>query len=286
MSERIKDKIVRTLKNNKVTYILGIYLNIIYLNYILDSLRYVRYLCVKAGLCSNKRFKQLQQFKGIHEGERCFIVATGPSLTYEDIALLKDEITFSVNSIVKVLKETDWRPTYYGIQDSNVYEKIEDDVVNSGLKYIFVGHRLQNKFKSADSFIPYFHFSCFHGSHGEIVPLTSGFSDDFSKIVYDGYSVTYSMLQLAVYMGFKEIYLLGNDCSYNINDKQHFVESGFFDKQAVSVGERMIYAYTHAKKYADKNGIKIYNATRGGMLEIFERVDIDKIFSKSADNRR
>ena len=36
--------------------------------------------------------------------------------------------------------------------------------------------------------------------------------------------------------------------------------------------------YKAAKKYAEENGIKIYNATRGGKLEIFERVEYDTLF--------
>lgn len=276
----MKEQLIEKLKNNKTTYKIGILLVIIYYNYISDSLRFLRYLCAKLNVCSNKRFKRITKFRNIHKGQRCFIVATGPSLTFEHLALLQNEYCFGLNSIVKVLGDTGWRPTYYGIQDSNVYEKLEDDIIKSDLNTIFVGHRLQNRFASAKSFIPFFHFSCFHGRHGEIVPLTSGFSKNIEQIVYDGYSISYSMLQLAVYMGFKEIYLLGTDCSYDVNGKQHFVESGFFDKQASSVGERMIYAYTHAKRYADKNGIKIYNATRGGMLEVFERVDLENVIQK------
>ena len=269
--------ISEVLRNNKVTFILGKIVITFFHNYFLDPIRYLRYLLIKLKLINNKRFQKLTSFKDLHNGERCFIVATGPSLRFEDLSLIKGEYSFSVNSIVKILNKTTWRPTYYGIQDSNVYAKIEKDIIKCGLETIFVGHRLQNQFISAKQFIPYFHFSCFHGKHGEFVPLTSWFSKDVSQIVFDGYSVTYSMLQIAVYMGFKEIYLLGNDCTYNLNGKQHFVESGFFDKQAASVGERMIYAYSKAKNYADLNGIKIYNATRGGMLEIFERVELENI---------
>jgi hypothetical protein len=42
----------------------------------------------------------------------------------------------------------------------------------------------------------------------------------------------------------------------------------------------MIAAYKEAKNYADGHGIKIYNATRGGMLEVFERVDLDRVVSR------
>jgi len=103
------------------------------------------------------------------------------------------------------------------------------------------------------------------------------FSDDCYDVVYDGYSITYSLLQLAVYMGFKEIYLLGADCSYAKQGPHHFIETGVVDPNSLIAGERMIRAYKVVKNYVDKNGIKIYNATRGGYLELFERVSMDDI---------
>ena len=36
--------------------------------------------------------------------------------------------------------------------------------------------------------------------------------------------------------------------------------------------------YACARKFADREGIKIYNATRGGYLEAFERADFDDLF--------
>ena len=79
-------------------------------------------------------------------------------------------------------------------------------------------------------------------------------------------------------MGFKEIYLIGADCNYSDNkSKHHFIDYGHYDSTYKSAGTRMIYAYKVAKKYADKNNIKIYNATRGGMLEVFPRVNLDEL---------
>ena len=39
-------------------------------------------------------------------------------------------------------------------------------------------------------------------------------------------------------------------------------------------------AYRAAEEMSYKRGIRIYNATRGGKLETFERVDFDEIFEK------
>lgn len=44
-----------------------------------------------------------------------------------------------------------------------------------------------------------------------------------------------------------------------------------FDYESVSE------AYRVAESYCTSHGIKIYNATRGGKLEIFNRVDFDRI---------
>jgi hypothetical protein len=38
--------------------------------------------------------------------------------------------------------------------------------------------------------------------------------------------------------------------------------------------------YKAKKKVADKYGIKIFNATRGGVLEVIERVDLDSVLGK------
>ena len=101
------------------------------------------------------------------------------------------------------------------------------------------------------------------------------FSDDLFLEVCDGNTVTYICLELAVYMGFKEIYLLGVDCDYS-GKKQHVIDTG--DVVLNNPESRMIEAYKKAKEYADSHGIKIYNATRGGKLEVFERVDFDSLF--------
>ena len=54
----------------------------------------------------NKKYKAL---KNKHEGKRCFIVCTGPSLTLEDVNKLKNEYTFSMNNIFKCYDKTDWQ---------------------------------------------------------------------------------------------------------------------------------------------------------------------------------
>jgi len=232
------------------------------------------------GLLQNSKYADIKKFKGIHDGERCFIIATGPSLTIEDLNKLKDEYTFSMNSIILVFDETDWRPTYYGIQDHLVYDKLKDCIFRSKLKNIFIGSYLNKRCEVPEDSIV---FPLDLLDHVTMNPkrYNTKFSSDCYAKVYDGYTITYSLMQIAVYMGFKEIYLLGVDCNYTQN-KNYFKDHGVQapDSLKDNATERMSFAYQVAKNYCDKHGVKIYNATRGGMLEVYSRVDLDKVLGR------
>ena len=115
-----------------------------------------------------------------------------------------------------------------------------------------------------------------------------GFSKDISKVVYSGQTVTYSMIQFAAYMGFKEIYLIGVDCNYSSNNsvitQDSYFDPRLFNSQrsyAAPEVDTNLLAYARAKEVCDREGIKIYNATRGGKLEIFERADLDKVLDNT-----
>jgi hypothetical protein len=94
-------------------------------------------------------------------------------------------------------------------------------------------------------------------------------------------TVTNIAMGIAIYMGYKEIYLIGTDCT-NLN--QHIVndvtDSDKSDDKAEAIARIQLKGYKAMKKVADKYGIKIFNATRGGVLEVFERVDLDSVLGK------
>lgn len=242
-----------------------------------------KYLIQKHGVTKRKKgqvdpaYESLRRMKDCYKGRRAFIVATGPSLTIEDVEKLEGEITFGVNSIAKIIDKTEWRPTYLGIQDPFVYEKLEDTICNNFKTNVLAGDWLLDYYTVPDEYIL---FPCMlnHKLYmNRYKEYNTKYSDDAYAVVYDGYSITYSMIQIATYMGINEIYLLGCDCNYPKGEKNHFIESGFVDKRAYLNGVRMNAGYRVAKKYADDNGISIINCTRGGMLEVFPRKDLDEV---------
>lgn len=226
------------------------------------------------------RYDKLKSLKDKHRGERCFIIATGPSLTIEDLEKLHGETTFSMNSICLAFDETDWRPTYFGIQDRNVLERLRDRIERLESECVFIGDNIAGEIPGKENHYVFpLNLMNHRMAHKK---YHSKFSADSFSVVYSGYSITYSLLQIAVYMGFKEIYLLGADCSYPEKGKHHFKEYGHIDPSFREAREQMIAAYKVAKTFADEHGIKIFNATRGGALEVFERVNLDEVLGKKS----
>lgn len=225
----------------------------------------------------------IKELKGAHEGERCFVVATGPSLTMEDLESIKNEYSFGMNSVIKAFDKTNWRPNFYMIQDEYVYNKIESElqiISNQEGFDIVVGGVIPDKCLSAARYkrfsLHYLDHKMFHkNGYGKFK-----FSKDCYNVIYDAYSVTFSILQMACYMGFKEIYLLGCDCNYN-QPKSHFIEYGHHDPKASIMGDKMILAHAEFKKFADNIGVKVYNCTRGGMLEVYPRIKLEDVLGKN-----
>ena len=233
----------------------------------------------------DKRYERLRSFAGTHGGERCFIVCTGPSLTLEDVEKLKGEYTFGLNSITKLFPRTDWRPSFYVVEDLAAYISLENELLASRLEYCFTSDLLIKKLNPKVDFIAY---PFDRRNHPLVVYHQSTkpdleFSGNAYSIVNGAYTVAFSALQLAVYMGFKEIYFIGCDCNYN-GEKKHFEEFSVTNIRPTikneddDIAQKMVISYKVARQYADTHDITIKNATRGGKLEVFERVDFDSLF--------
>ncbi|MDE6981519.1 MAG: DUF115 domain-containing protein [Lachnospiraceae bacterium] len=236
--------------------------------------------------------------KDKHKGERCFVIGNGPSLTVKDLDLLKDEVTFAVNRIFKLFDETVWRPTYYFCIDYLLYGLDYKEINNVEAKLRFIP--IQRALAAGAVFdeITYYNreINCVTIKEGEIVRGKEfEFSDDFEKVAYGGQTVLYDTLQIAAYMGFSEIYLIGVDCDFkqevledgtvieNNSKKEHFNEKydEGFDKAVAVVAPvyALIAAFQKAKEKCEEKGIVIKNATRGGKLEVFERVSLEDVLA-------
>ncbi|RLA51487.1 MAG: hypothetical protein DRR42_10185 [Gammaproteobacteria bacterium] len=235
--------------------------------------------------------ESLSKFKDRHKGERCFIMGGGPSLKAINPEFLKREVTFGVNGIFLIYDWLGFEPTYYCVEDCLVYEDRWRDITKkiksstcffpvqfSSEEFDRVNH---NYFKAIYEFDPRAGFP--------------RFSEDISKLVWIGGTVTYVCIQLALYMGFEEVYLLGMDHNYakpdhvesdgdiwlsQGNDPNHFHPDYFGSGYRWHDPKvwRMEEAYCKARQVFERRGKKIINATVGGNLEVFDRVNYAELF--------
>ncbi len=237
-------------------------------------------------------YKTIETFKNKYEGDRCFIIATGPSLRVDDVNKLKNEHTFVVNSFYRIFEKTDFRPSFYVTLEPGADKGFLRNGAYEPQKYSRIASFMNAKDKGKYKGIVYLPV-CYQNHYYRL--LTPGFdyrknlkyTEDLLWGIYDKYTVTTAVIDIALYMGFKEIYLLGVDCNFH-GDKVHFVEekSDVFwqNKSAAEMQETaMMCGYEFLDKETRKRGIRIYNATRGGSLEEFERIDFDSLQFKECD---
>lgn len=219
----------------------------------------------------------LETFRDIHKNKRCFLIGNGPSLKFEDLELVSDEITFCANKIYKVFDKTHFRPYYYVVNDEIVATDNASEILKVPSKQTFIG--VESNIKCFKKYIN--ENVAMYKKSTKIIDKVPMLSDDFSKYIGSAHTVLFSCFQLAVLMGIKEIYLIGVDCSYSSNNN---TSNWFYGNENSDVPSElafnMIKSYESIRTYAEKNDIKVYNATRGGQLDVFERIDLENVFKK------
>jgi hypothetical protein len=233
---------------------------------------------------------ELTDLKERHAGRRAFILGNGPSLRIEDLRRLENEITFACNKIYLAFPEIAWRPTYYTVEDHLVALQNWDEIeaMEGSIKFFPSTLGLHGINFSNSIEYPFI--------WKDVYPELPGFSDDAQVGLYWGSTVTYTMLQMAFYMGINEIYLMGVDFSFVIPKQWDDTEGKFkvyicegetnhFHPDYRKPGERwhqpnLAYqekSFLAAKIFAGDRNVKIFNATRGGRLEVFPRADFDAV---------
>jgi hypothetical protein len=251
----------------------------------------VRYRLAGLGLPVTLNEKRLLSLKGKHGDQRAFVIGNGPSLNSCDLTLLKDEITFGVNAIFLNRDKMGFYPTYYVVEDEFVAEDRADEI-----------NQLRGPTKLFGNYVSY----CIQDRPDVIwmnlrmnygpYPGFPRFSRNAARMIWVGGTVAYVCLQLAYYMGFTSVYLVGFDHSYEIpkdakvdgsgilsrsNDPNHFHPDYFGSgyRWHDPMVERMEMAFRRAREVYESSGRRILNATVGGHLEVFDRVDYGSVFT-------
>lgn len=230
----------------------------------------------------NYNFQEsIMKLRKARNHDRCFIIGNGPSLSEADLNCLVNEDCFGANEIYKIFSKTAWRPKYYVIVDRYI-KSSPDEIRRIECESIFLSDYYWrfNDVLREDAI-------CLHQSYNWNEKKYK-FSSNITRKIVSSPTVSYASMQIAVYLGYKEIYLLGFDHNYSFEfDKNGNViqtnqkATHFFDDEIpediIADVLGMTKAYEAFKEYVIENGIVVKNATRGGKLEIFERVSLEQI---------
>lgn len=233
----------------------------------------------------------MEALRGFYNGERCFIIGNGPSLNKLDLTLLDNEYTFSVNSIYYKVRDREFKPCFYLVEDRFVMIENLEEIRELNARRKFFPTTYRSLIGDRENVV-YFNMNLDFYDQSSPYHQIPRFSMDCEKEMFCGQTVTYLNMQLAIHMGFSEIILIGMDFDYKVpegsgsvivsdgDDVNHFHKDYFGkgktwqDPQLNMVAR----AYRLFDLYADFAGVQVLNATAGGKLELFERVDYNELF--------
>ena len=241
-----------------------------------------------------RRRAQVRQFRDMHRGQHCFVLGTGPSLNAVDLERLNREYTFGVNGIHLAREDKGFEPTYYVVEDALYLEQHAEEINQTDYSVRFFPERYSDFISQpcGETYFLLFDWSVYNSKLPSYRNPT--FSTDVEQRMGAGGSIIFVALQLAYYMGFDPVYLVGMDHTKVIppgavplrnnryrfegKDPNHFRDDYLAAEDVFLPDWEMINrGFTKAREAFERDGRSILNATVGGQLELFERVDLASV---------
>jgi hypothetical protein len=231
---------------------------------------------------------KIKELKDKYKGKRCIIVANGASLKKTDLCKLQGEITFGLNRIYLLFASTEFRPTFYIAADNLFIDQYSQEISTLTIEK-FINWDRKNLFHRND---PTFLF---------IKPkhvLKDYFGKDLTKPIVFGATVTFVAMQIAYYMGFQQVIIIGLDHDYFKNgipnslitqiqtsDITHFHSSYVGKGKKIKLPDllRTEIDYSLARQAFEESGREILDATIDGKCTIFKKVSFDSIFQNRSE---
>jgi len=224
--------------------------------------------------------RQLEELKDAHRGQRTFIIGNGPSLKQTDLSRLRNEHTFGMNRFYMLFPELGFSTTYFLCVNSLVIEQCAEDIRRLAVPK-FLSWRSRGLIQPTADTI--FLHTTYAGPK---------FAADARGRLWEGATVTYIALQLAFHMGFEQVILIGVDHSFvskgkpnttvvsQGDDPNHF-HPGYFGKgfrwqlPDLDTSEQ---AYRMAQQAYQHAGRQVLDATIGGNLTVFPKIEYNALF--------
>ena len=225
--------------------------------------------------------RRIATFKDKHKGERAAIIGSGPSLRKTDFSALEGRSLFGMNRLYTGFEKLGLAVDYYLASNEYVLNYYGEEIVDLGVP-LFAAWTARN----AVPFRP----------HVSYIYCQSGvdFEHDLTKRVPIGATVTHAAIQLAYYMGFSDVVLVGIDHRFSLTaaeedsgpnapmrregedpnhfDSSYFPEGVIWQTPDLKTAE---HAYALSREAYEKDGRAIYDGTVDGALDVFAKFPTD-----------
>ena len=229
----------------------------------------------------------IRAFYNKHHGQRAFILGNGPSLLKTDPRRLKDEITLAANNIFLLEGFT---PTYYAASDRILTQERAREI--NALPWVKFFPHLVSEWITNGHFLK-----------GIQAEWPTHFSTDISEFIEIEFTVTYSLMQIAFYMGCNPVYMIGVDHNYAVDPSQCYQEGrvltsidkdpnhfhpGYFGKGRRWTSpppiEKLDACYRMGYEVYSQHGRHLFNATDGGKLNVLPRVSFESLLKGTQES--
>lgn len=208
-------------------------------------------------------WRKMKQFHNIHHGQRCIIACNGPSLNDIDMSLIKNEIVFSLN---RGYLKKGLPTTYVVVVNRNVEDQWGNEIRKLPTKAIF------SNSLSGTNLLRW-------------TPDIPSFQKNLAQPMWQGHTVTYVALQIAHYMGFAKVGIIGCDHNFphmgkqltgadvNHFDPNYFPKGSKWDLPNLKMSE---VAYNLAKKAFEQDKRQVWNCSTKTNLDVFPKTSLEE----------
>jgi hypothetical protein len=220
----------------------------------------------------------LEKWRNRYAGKTMLVVGNGPSLNQTPLDDFAGVPAIGMNKIDILFPRVKWRPSLIVCVNNLVVQQHSAQFAHHELP-VFLSWK-------ARWFMP---------RKAPSVSYFLSLSDpDFQKDIVDGVgtiaTVTYTALQFAYFMGARTVILFGVDHSFKAAGKSYEIvkrkgdDVDHFDPNYFKAGsywgipnlEESEQGYLAARDAFEADGRKIYDATIGGKLQIFEKISLER----------
>lgn len=165
-----------------------------------------------------KNNSNLEVYKNKYNGKVCIVLGTAPSINNVDLALISEHYVMALNKAYLLSDKLGRHPDGVVIADPHAAVEYGNEVLKNPINDIFFSYSCFSKINNNEK-VNFFDFYKLPRMHQGF------FQYDITKPLYQSSTVAHYAIQIANYMGFDKIVLIGVDLSFSKANNHFYKDS-------------------------------------------------------------